>query len=154
MKDHHPWKNWLEIHEMLELYTYDDTCIEMISKKFKENQKVRCLIVVNQVIWKWIICKEFLGIFFFSRGNTNGIPHPSGKCRTCGKGLNWTNECWSIWDREGNPLPLENSVRGLSQVPLSNLVQSIPVTIGKILHRLIKRLNALTICGKPYSSGR
>lgn len=77
---------------------------------------------------------------FFSREDTNGIPHPSGKWRTCGKGLNWTNEYWSIWDREGNPLPLENSVRGLSQVPLSNLVQSIPVTIGKILHRLIKDL--------------
>lgn len=74
MKDHHPWKNWLEIHEMLELYTYDDTCIEVISKKFKENQKVRCLIVVNQVIWKWIICKEFLGIFFFLEGIQTEYP--------------------------------------------------------------------------------
>lgn len=40
MKVHHPRKNWLEIHVMLELYTYDDTCIEVISEKFKEKLKL------------------------------------------------------------------------------------------------------------------
>ena len=55
MKEHPPWKNWLEIHVMLELYTYDDTCIDVISKTFKENQRLDVLIVLNQVIWKCII---------------------------------------------------------------------------------------------------
>ena len=37
--------------------------------------------------------------------------------------------CKSIKDIQGNPMPLENSLRSLLQAPRSNMAHSFPVTI-------------------------
>ena len=36
----------------------------------------------------------------------------SGLCRRCGKGRHWTNECRSTKHKQGNLIPLENSLQG------------------------------------------
>ena len=67
-----------------------------------------------------------------SRNNQNRRPQPSGLCRRCGKGRHWTNECRSVTDIRGNPLPAGNASGGLLQAPKSNMVQTFPATVEEI----------------------
>lgn len=67
-----------------------------------------------------------------SRNNQNRRPQPSGLCRRCGKGRHWTNECRSVTDIRGNPLPAGNAQGGLFQAPKSKMVQTFPATVEEI----------------------
>ena len=49
----------------------------------------------------------------FSGIDKNKRFQSSGLCRKCGKGHHWVNECRSTSHKQGNPLPLENSLWGL-----------------------------------------
>lgn len=73
---------------MLELYTYDDTCIDVISKKFKENQKVRCFNCVKPGHLKMDYRRGVPrnNFFFLERIQTE---YPT---LLENKGLSWTNE--------------------------------------------------------------
>lgn len=51
--------------------------------------------------------------------------------RRCGKGQHWTNEHISTRVRQDNSLPSGNTLRGLPQAPVSNLVQKFPVSTGE-----------------------
>ena len=88
------------------------------------------IIVVNKVALKGILDKTFLEKIF-SKNNPFRMPLPSGLCRRCGKGRHWTNECRSTRDCQGNPLLLGKALRDLLENPMSNLVQSFPITVEK-----------------------
>lgn len=68
---------------------------------------------------------------FFSIDNSNRRPQTSEICRKYVKGWHWINEGRTTWGRQGKPLPLRNDLVGLSQTPMSNLVQSFTVSIGE-----------------------
>ena len=67
-----------------------------------------------------------------SGNNRNRRTQPSVICRRCDKGQHWTNECWSMKDRQGNLIPLGNTMECLSQAPMMNVVKSLPVTVENL----------------------
>ena len=79
--------------------------------------------VATKVTLKEIVDRSFLETMFFSDNTPFGTPLPSELCRKYGKGRHWTNECKLTRNSQGNPLPLGNSMRGLLQDPMPNLVQ-------------------------------
>ena len=86
------------------------------------------IIVANKVTLKGI-GEMMLLETFFSKNNPFRMPLPSGLCRRCGKGRHWTNECRKTKNSQSNPLPKGNSLRGLSQAPMPNSIQSFPVIV-------------------------
>lgn len=118
----------------------------VISKNFNKNQNVRCLNCHLKRDSRQGISRNNV----FSRANPKR-PQPSVYAGVAKAGTGETNECRSTRDRQGNPLPSQNALRGLLQAPCQIWFNHSLPPLGKLLHRVIKRLNAC--CEKPYCSG-
>ena len=64
-----------------------------------------------------------------SRNGKNKRIQPLGICRKCSKDLHCTNECRATKERQGNPIPLGNSLGVLLQASKSKVVQSLLVAV-------------------------
>ena len=128
---------WIQHTMNFQTFNYDDESWvgNAISKAMRGHQPAKCFNCGKFGHLK----RDFRqGI---SRNNTssgngrNRKPRPSGICRRSGKGQHWTNECRSTTDRQGNPKPSGNSLRGLSQIPKPKVAQSFPVTMEDMSHQ-------------------
>ena len=120
-----PMNEWI-LHTMnIETFDYntDSWVGESISKRMRRHQNAKCF-NGGKIGHLRRDCRQRIPRNNISSGNgKNRRTQASVICIRCCKGRYWTNECRSTKDRQGNPIPLGNSLRGLSQAPRSKVVQ-------------------------------
>ena len=130
-------EEWIQHTMNVEMFSYNDESWlgEVISKTMRRHQTTRYFNCGKLGHLKRD-CRQRNSRNNISSGNDkNRRPQPSGICRRCGKGRHWSNECRSTTDRQGNPIPSGNSLRGLSQAPKPKVAQSFPVTVENVSHQ-------------------
>ena len=78
--------------------------------------------------------KGFLEIVFSGNGR-NRRSQPLSVFRRYDKGQYYSNKCRSTKDRGGNQIQSGNVMGGLLQAPMTNMVQSFPVTMENMSHQ-------------------
>ena len=132
-----PMEEWIQHTMNVEMFSYNDESWvgEAISKAMRRHQTTRCFNCGKLGHLKRD-CRQRNPRNNISSGNDKSRrSQPSGICRRCGKGRHWSNECRSTTDRQGNPIPSGNSLRGLSQAPKPKVAQSFPVTVENVSHQ-------------------
>ena len=105
---------------------------EAISNGERRHQNTKCF-DCGRVGYLRKDCRQWIPMNSVSSGNgRNRRTQTSGICRRCGKGQHWTNECRSMKNRQGNPIPSGNAMEVLWQAPMTNVVQSFPETVEDV----------------------
>ena len=111
-------------------HDHDDASIgEVISTGLKKTRKVKCFNCGKHLHLEGDCEQDITRNNVFSKHSSNRMPFTSGLRRTYSKGRHWTNDCISTRDIQGNPLLLENSLRGLSQAFMPYLIMTFPQEI-------------------------
>ena len=127
---------WAQHMMNFQTFSYNDESwvLEVIDKAMRGHQTDKCYNCSKLGHLKGD-CRQGISRNNTSSGNgRNRRPRPSGICRWFSKGQHWTNECRSTADRQGNPIPLGNCLRGVSQAPKPKVAQSFPGTVEDMSH--------------------
>ncbi|NWS31270.1 GAK6 protein, partial [Polioptila caerulea] len=109
----------------VKLSDYIKVCANIGSEQFKAELIATVIVQQLQVARAAIKCFECRELGHISKQcpkGQKGNKNPSKPCPSCQKGFNWSNQCWSKYDKHSNLLPQQGNLKvgAESSAPQSN----------------------------------